>query len=418
MKVLWFTNIMLPSACEYLGIPASKAGGWMEALRVNLERYFPEIDLHIASFSIAKFKPFHIGNATYYAIKKDRQSGRIKYILRNWKHTRYSDKELMECNDLVDICKPDLIHVHGSENLFGLVQETTSIPVIISLQGILMSYQSFCFPGIGFTDRLRIERLSEFVKGRSLTHLEIEEKNQARIEERICSNCKYFLGRTEWDKSIALLMNPNASYYSVGEILREPFYSTSWDNSNLKKQIVFATISSGLRKGILVLLDAIGILRRKGFKNVNLRLAGSIKNQITWPLVTRHITKNEIKQNVTFLGALNAKELAIELSQSSVFVHPSFIDNSPNSLAEAMLVGTPCVATAVGGVLSMLENNKDGLLCTPGDPYSLAVGIGTILREEKHSFEFSRKAQIRANARHNRRQIVQDLVLAYEKTVM
>jgi len=414
MKVLWFTNILLPVACEHLGFSASKGGGWMEALRINIERYYSEVDLHIASFSMSKFDPFRIGNATYYAIEKDKPSGRIKNILKNWKHTRYSDKELQQCIDLVDMCNPNLIHVHGSESLFGLVQETTSIPVVISLQGILMSYQSFSFSGIGVADRLRIERMSEFIKGRGLTHQQIVEMNQARIEERICSNCKFFLGRTEWDKSIALLMNPKASYNTVGEILREPFHTTSWDNSNLRKQIVFATTSSALRKGILVLLDAIGILRRKGFNNINLRLAGSIKKQAIWPLINRHIIKNEIEQSVIFLGSLSAKELAIELSQSSVFVHPSFIDNSPNSLAEAMMIGTPCVATAVGGVPSMLEHNKEGLLCTPGDAFGLAAAIREVFAQEKKSLLFSVNARKKAKRIHDNRSVTLQLLQAYK----
>lgn len=417
MKVLWFTNIMLPVVREHLGLPPAIGGGWMEALRMNLERYYPDISLRIAAFSNVDFESFSSGNATYCPIVRDRPLGRVKNILRNWKHTRYSDIELQQCIDLVTICNTDMIHVHGSENLFGLIQNNTDIPVAISLQGLIISIQNYSMPGLLIYDKLRIRLTKSFLKGQGPIHSAIEIHTQADMEKRILSNCRYFMGRTEWDRTIAKLMNPEASYYHVGRILREPFYHSIWQESSLEAHSVFSTISGAVRKGLLVLLDSIGILKRRGYEDIKLRLAGTIKDQPNWTLIKRRIANNQIKSNVQFLGPLSAEDLSIELASNSVFVHPSYIDNSPNSLAEAMIVGIPCVATAVGGIPSMLDDHKDGLLCTPGDPYSIAAAVNMIFSDENMAITYSNHAKERAFHRNDAKTIVNSLHEAYKDII-
>jgi len=417
MKVLWFTNKLLTPVCSYLGNFSAKGGGWMDALRSNIELEVSGIDLHIASFSKRYFSPVKIGNTTYYSIVQDVPSIRIKRVLSNWKHNRFSDKELQQCNALIISCKPDIIHVHGSENIFGLVQDKTNIPVVISLQGILQSYQYFNFPSISCLERIRTESILAFLKGSSLTHISITNKRQALIEQSILVNCNHIFGRTYWDKSIASLLCPKASYHFVGEILREPFYHAHWDADNLEQQIVVATASGGLRKGVIVLLDAIRILKNGKYPRIKVRLIGNIEAQAIWPLISKKIKNYGIENNIEFLGELDATSIAHELAKCSVFVHPSFIDNSPNSLAEAMLVGVPSVATSVGGVPSMLSHNQDGLLCTPGDPYSLASQLNILLTDKSKAVKISLSAREKAMKRHSRQIIVEDLICIYNKII-
>lgn len=135
----------------------------------------------------------------------------------------------------------------------------------------------------------------------------------------------------------------------------------TWEASSLNECAIFAILSGSIRKGTLVLHDAIRILKRHGYENIRVVLAGVSRTEKIWPLIEEKIVENGIVDNVVCRGNMNAKQIADALSNSSVFVHPSFIDNSPNSLAEAMIVGTLCVATSVGGVQSMLEHKKEGI---------------------------------------------------------
>lgn len=58
-----------------------------------------------------------------------------------------------------------------------------------------------------------------------------------------------------------------------------------------------------------------------------------------------------------------------------MYVHPAYIDNSPNALCEAMLLGVPCIASYVGGIPSIIQNEVSGLLAPANEPYYLAEKI-------------------------------------------
>jgi hypothetical protein len=73
------------------------------------------------------------------------------------------------------------------------------------------------------------------------------------------------------------------------------------------------------------------------------------------------LLKNHLEDKVFFLGKMNAEEMKAQFLKSATFVCPSVIENSPNSLGEAMLLGVPCVTAEVGGITSIFNNGLDGI---------------------------------------------------------
>jgi len=69
-------------------------------------------------------------------------------------------------------------------------------------------------------------------------------------------------------------------------------------------------------------------------------------------------------------------------SLADVFVCPSRIDNLPNTVAEAMACGVPCVAFEIGGLPDMIDHGINGWLATPFDPVDLLKGIKWVLQPE------------------------------------
>lgn len=92
--------------------------------------------------------------------------------------------------------------------------------------------------------------------------------------------------------------------------------------------------------------------------------------------VARHLG---IEANVSFRGART--DIPRQLAGMDVFVLPSLWEGFPIVLLEAMAARKPIVATAVNGVLEILEHGKNALLVPPNDPVALADAILRILND-------------------------------------
>lgn len=105
------------------------------------------------------------------------------------------------------------------------------------------------------------------------------------------------------------------------------------------------------------------------------------------------------------------------MQRADIFVQTSHIENSPNSLCEAMLMGMPIVATFAGGTASMLENNEEGRLVQDGDPYVLAGVIMEIASNFDSAKNMGDKAAARAKIRHNPERICKQLNDVYSMII-
>jgi glycosyltransferase involved in cell wall biosynthesis len=84
-----------------------------------------------------------------------------------------------------------------------------------------------------------------------------------------------------------------------------------------------------------------------------------------------------IADRVTFLG--HCEDVPSLLAQADVFVLPSRSEAFPNGAIEAMAAGLPVVATAVGGLLDLIEDGRTGVLVRPDDPVALADAIEALV---------------------------------------
>ena len=99
---------------------------------------------------------------------------------------------------------------------------------------------------------------------------------------------------------------------------------------------------------------------------------------------------------------------------SSLYLLCSSIENSPNSLGEAMLLGMPCVAADMGGVSSMLEHGREGLLYPADDPAALAQAILSLLDDPARAAALGEAAHERAVRTHDPARNAADLLSIYE----
>jgi glycosyltransferase involved in cell wall biosynthesis len=165
------------------------------------------------------------------------------------------------------------------------------------------------------------------------------------------------------------------------------------------------------------LFNACQILKTNGFANIQLRIAGPIQNSPTWHILRRKIRTLNLAGEVVLLGGQSSDEMVSELERANIFVLPSYVENSPNSLTEAMLIGTPSIASYVGGVPTLITHGKDGLLFPSGDAYSLAGMIAKIRREPALARSISANARKTARVRQDPQKIAATMIQIYSEII-
>ena len=108
-----------------------------------------------------------------------------------------------------------------------------------------------------------------------------------------------------------------------------------------------------------------------------------------------------MEEHVVMLGSLSAKEMRAQFLKSHLFICPSVMENSPNSLCEAMLLGMPVVAAKVGGIGDLVENGAEGLLFPRGDSQALADDVCNLFENDQFACRLASAAHKDAMVRHN-----------------
>lgn len=174
-------------------------------------------------------------------------------------------------------------------------------------------------------------------------------------------------GRTAWDYAHVLAINPDVRYHRVGETLRNIFYNHKWEYAKCTPHSIFVSQASYPIKGLHFLLRAAAIVKRE-YPDIRIRVAGEdiiSKSPIRlsgYGKYLKHLIRNlNLEDNVAFIGLRDEEEMLAEYLNANVFALPSVIENSPNSLGEAMQLGMPCVASICGGTPEIAGMNADVL---------------------------------------------------------
>tara|TARA_Y100000588_G_scaffold390811_1_gene497361 strand:- start:450 stop:1976 length:1527 start_codon:yes stop_codon:yes gene_type:complete len=86
------------------------------------------------------------------------------------------------------------------------------------------------------------------------------------------------------------------------------------------------------------------------------------------------------------------------LGAATVYAQPSFVEGIPNAVIEALIDGAPCVATNVGGLPKIVDDNVSGILVSKGNPRQLGKALGRILDSKDLGTKLVRQAKRSASA--------------------
>lgn len=158
-------------------------------------------------------------------------------------------------------------------------------------------------------------------------------------------------------------------------------------------EILFAGVLIPL-KGIDVLIDAFREISLPD-QRAHLVIIGRPANLTYAAALRERVTDLGLDDRVTFTGEVSQTVLALRMAGAKVLVLPSYSEGLPRVLLEAMAVGTPVVATRVGGIADVVQDGETGLLVEPGDHHALADRIAWVLEHEDEANVMVSEAQRR-----------------------
>lgn len=401
MKILWITNILFPAVCKELGIPEPVVGGWMYS---SARRLIDQPDVEIAVATVYNGKELQkkeINNITYYLLP------------HTGDNTKYCSKLESLWKQIQLDYTPDVVHIHGTEFAHGLayIKACGNDNVVVSIQGLVSIYERYYYAGIDTKDILLNISFRDIVRNDNIFQQRKKMRLRGEIEKEYIRLTKHIIGRTAWDKAHCWAINPKAQYHFCNETLREEFYNHNWSLDKCEKHSIFLSQAAYPLKGLHQVLKALPFVL-KFFPDTKLYVAGhdfinneGWKNKIRrsgyGKFILNLINKLGLKDIVVFTGPLQEKEMCQRYLQSHLFICPSSIENSPNSLGEAQLLGVPCIAAYVGGVPDMVEDGITGVLYRFEEVEMLAEKICQIFNNSEIAISLSKKQIEVALSRHD-----------------
>lgn len=426
MRVLWVCNIMLPMFAEQLKLEASNKEGWLTGMAEALLAEGEErgITLGIA-FPVGANVVFPAANAQN-GVRQDVSSDVMRVgqeeALQGFteldtsthredrdaqaqpsipeaqpgaarglrkitvlgitgygfvEDTVHPDRYQPELEgELAAICEdfePDIVHCFGTEYPHTLAL-CRAYPhrerILLGLQGILTEYAKVYYADLP-EEVLRERNFRDTVKRDTLRMQQEKYERRGVMEREALALADHVTGRTEWDRTCVLGLQPDIHYHAMNESLRSSFYEGQWRPERCEPYSIFVSQGDYPIKGLHYLLKALPAIREK-YPQVHVNIAGgditaytSLRDKVKLSAYGHYlrnlIHENHLENIVHFCGRLSEAQMKEQYLKSHLFVCCSAIENSPNSIGEAMLLGVPIVTYLVGGIGTIFHSGVDGI---------------------------------------------------------
>ena len=396
MKILWIVNSTLGPLGEKL-YNARSNGLWMGAL---LESFRNRTDYCL---SVATTAPV---NDTL-IIEED---GIIFYALPDTSPILYDENKptnIAAWKSLLSDEKFDLIQVWGTEFSHGLcalrIADAIGIPSVIYMQGYLGSIARYYLAGMTYAELKRTVTLRDRLKRDSIFQQQQKYKASSEKEKEMLQLSKRIISENEWcNKSIQAII-PGVEIYSCPLSVNTVFKEKEWSIVKCEPHSLICTASGYPLKGLHMVLQAVALLKQQ-YEDIKLYVPGTkmvSDGSLQWTLRKRGYTKYieqliaelNIEQQIVWLGNISQDKLAEQYAKTRAFVLSSSIENHSSSLKEAMMVGVPSVASAVGGVPEYVIHGTNAFLYRFEEYEIMAGYIREIFEDNALACRLSRNAR-------------------------
>lgn len=367
MRIMYVCNMIIPIIAHAEKIDANVYGGWLSGM-INKFLGDEKYDLCIC-FPAKRRMRGKVNNLEYYSFLEKEDT------LVYFKETEF------EIRKIIEVFEPDILHICGTEFPHALAAVNAlhnPSRTVISIQGLVSVCAMHYFEGIPeFVQRGNT--LCDWIYGNQLRKARNTFKIRGKYEIEALKKVSNVIGRTDWDRACTERINPKIKYYFCNETLRDEFYSgEKWEYEKCEKHSVFISQAGYPIKGMHFIVRIMGELK-KSYPDLKVYFAGSEWKRGNWKGRLMESSYNKyifnkmdyyaLWDNFVFCGNLSAEEMKQQYLRCNAFLLASTIENSPNSLCEAMLLGVPVVSSDVGGVKKFITHTDNGYIYPCNEPY-------------------------------------------------
>ena len=341
LRIAWisfFPIEWLPDPPEFLRpLPRQHPASWQ---RVLLEEFkgAPEVELHI--FSVRKHFTrscrFERDGVTFHCV---RVPGGLRTLSLFWWETVLLRRILKEV-------RPDMVHAWGTERAAALVASRLGFPFLVAMQGLLEWYAEYSPPDA-------LGRLEVWLEKASLRRASVVTAESSFAVEWLRGHYPH----------LEVRQVEHAPNWLFQRLERRP--------ENQPLQFLHVGVLSKL-KGTDLLLSALDKLRQE--LDFRLTLVG-VANDPGFLDRIRRETSGALWERITLRHGLTQPEVGEEMARATMMLFPPRVDNSSNSVKEAVVAGVPVVASAVGGVMDYVVPGKNGLVFPAGNLDALVEAV-------------------------------------------
>lgn len=424
MRVLWVCNIMLPVIARALGRDCSNKEGWLAGLLDNLMAKGSQVELGVA-FPVGPGEEMLRGETSgvrYYGFRENTK-----------KPENYDPGLERDMQEIMQDFQPELLHCFGTEyphtlaavRAYGRPRNT-----LIGIQGLCAVYADAYMANMP-REICRMITFRDCVKRDGLLRQQEKFRRRGQWEQEAVRLTGHVAGRTDWDRYWTAKWNPTAQYHVLQETLRPVFYQGQWRFENCRRHSIFMSQGDYPIKGLHYMLEAMPAVLEK-YPDAHLFVAGNcllrkgfaagLKISAYGKYLEKQIKEYGLAEHISFLGSLTGEQMKEQYLRCNTYVCVSSIENSPNSLGEAMLLGVPVAAGLTGGIGSMIAPDEGWLFPgfsgeESGERKRISTALGQsvleVFAQGDQVVERTEKARIHARRTHDGENNLMQLVELY-----
>jgi glycosyltransferase involved in cell wall biosynthesis len=292
------------------------------------------------------------------------------------------------------LIQPDLVHAQGSEEQYAFTAVTSPYQHVVTFHGIMHRLHEVSPPPL----------LSTAYAPRWLEKVVIR-----KAQHVICISSEIEQFLRSHNSPARLHRIPNAMapcFFQAQPASRETTGFTLLYVGHIEP-----------RKGLLHLVEALPAVRKSLQQPLRLLVLGGGMQSPYQAKVAQRASELGVSSLIEWRGVQLEGAVAEIMSQSDALVLPSFWENLPMCVGEAMAAGLPVISTTAAAIAEMVEHERTGLVVEPGNAQQLAAAIIRLLSDSTLCAAMGQAGRAKAQRLYTPRIVAEKTLAVYREVI-